>query len=158
MKIIFEEAFDEVATFESYYRGYILKEGNFLMPYINVGVSEHPLNPSRDLLHIDYSYVVCLDVALIKYNDELVFDNTSLKFGEYRFVYLGGINLNVNAGTEFQILCKKPFLQIMDYSQLSKEFWAPNQRPNRNSNMNSQEVDSFFNYKFLPENLKSLFL
>lgn len=155
MNLIYEDNFDEVVTFESYFKGYILKDNNVLMPYINIGVSEHALNVSKNLLHLDYSFVVCIDVALMKYNGKIIYDEILGKFGSYQIVYLGGTDLEIGANVEYQVICRKAFLQITEKTKSSNEFWVPTNTTN--FNMNQKEVRDFFSLKDLPENLHKLF-
>jgi hypothetical protein len=154
--MIYEQAFDEVVTFEAYYKKYFLTKEFFIIPYINVGVSNHPINNSNDLLHLSNCYVICEDIALVKLNGDVILDNMELKFGEYRFVYIGGIDLNSESGCTHQVLCKKAWLQTLDDTVLSKDFWIPFDRPDRKANMDGVKADEFLTLKNLPKNIQSL--
>jgi len=156
MNIIFEDKFDEIDTFEAFFKVFFLKGDRLLIPYINVGVSNHPLNPSEELLHLDFCYVICLDIALIKCNSEIILDNTLGKVGTYDFVYLGGTNLNENVNVEYQVLCRKAFIQILENTKMLASFWIP-PRQNVISNMSSFQIESFFSLEDLPPNISQLF-
>lgn len=155
MNLEYTENFDEITTFESFFKSTLMKGENFMIPYINVGISDHPLNPSNNLLHLNYSYIVCTGVLFIKYNGNIIYDETYGKFDTCQIVYLGGTDLSINVNIEYQVICKNAFLQINEKTKLSKEFWVPTQ--SAKNNMDKQEVEDFFLLKNLPENLNSMF-
>jgi hypothetical protein len=154
--MIFEEQFEEVDTFEAYFKNSINKKGVLIIPYINVGVSCHPLNPAKELLYIDKSYIVCINFCINKINGELIDDCIGWEQSGHKIIGLSGIDLSKNKHTEQKILCEKAFLQILPESKIRKDFWVPLKTPNFLSNMDANEVEMFFSHKLLPGNLKKL--
>ncbi|MBT1705809.1 hypothetical protein [Chryseosolibacter indicus] len=142
--MVYENSFEQIVTFEGYYKSYLLNKEAMVIPYVNIGISNHPLNPSNQLKHLNFGYIIYFDIALVKYNNTIIFDNTELKYGSYTFYYSGGINLDLHAGTEFQILAKKARLQTTDKMQLSDSFWVPYDTTAQKSNMSNSDVDHFF--------------
>jgi hypothetical protein len=155
MKTIFEDAIEEIDTFGAFFMDFFIKGGNVLIPYVNVGIWNHPINKSDKPMYLDYSYVACTDVALIKYNGQIIFDNTPGKLGSYQFIYLGGTNLKEDINVEYQVLCRNAFLQILEESKKSPSVWTPCLK-NSLSNMDSSKTDSFFGLVGLPPNLALL--
>jgi hypothetical protein len=147
--MIYQEAFDEVVTFEAYFKEYVISNEGLIIPYINIGVSNHPLNESNELMHLNYSYVVCKGIALVKLNGKMILDNMELQFGEFKITYLGGVNLKTQEGCEFQVLCKKAYLQTVSRTVMRKNFWIPVNRPTLKSNMDIAEAEPFLSLQML---------
>ncbi len=154
--MIFKEKFDEIDTFEACYKDVFFNHKNLIIPYVNIGILKHPLNSTDKFQHVSFSYVACLNIAHVKFNGEVIFDNQNPKFGCYYFYYLGGINLVKQEGSEIEVLCKECFLQTTEKTQLSEDFWIPASRGSCKANMEYSEVENFFNPKNLPDNLKQL--
>lgn len=154
--MVFENDFDQVTTFESFYKNVLNNNGNIIFPYINVGVSSHKLNPSNELQYLDRCYIVCIDAIIHKINENLICPIAEGEKLHKNVVYLGGVDIEKGIHTEIVIYCKKVYLETLDDSRLQGNFWIPIQTPNSSSNMNKDEVDAFFSNKFLPENLRLL--
>lgn len=152
----YEDQFDEVDTFEAFYKNIIYKNKILVIPYINVGVSRHPLNPTSEQLYLNKAYVVCIDANINKVNGVLtqkrIIDNPL----DYITIHLGGVDVDQNRHIELEVSCKTVYLQILPDSLMRKAFWIPVDTPNFRSNMNPQEVKRFFDHEDLTENIKNL--
>ena len=159
MELIYEKGLDLINTSESFYKGYFIKGGNMLIPYINLCLMQgHPLNKKDKVVNLNYGFLVLSGVVLIKKNKEWVYDDTSFKYGRYEFLDVGGTDINVGHDVELKILFEQGYLQIMQNKELSEEFWLPIKTPILDVNMDVQDVQDFFLLKNLPENLRKLFL
>ncbi len=154
--MIWEQKFDEVDTFEAFYKNVIHCNGILIFPYSNVGVSYHPINPSKEHLHIDKAYIVCLNACINKINGDPTNNCKNYIAANFQTIGLSGVDLNKHMHVELEILCEKIFLQTLPESQLRKEFWIPEKTPNSESNMDKKEVEIFFNHEYMPDNIREL--
>ncbi len=153
--MIYRDDFEEVVTFESFYKNVLKGNGNIIFPYINVGVSLHELNRSDEIQHIDRSYIIFIDAIIEKIN-KIKYEISEQEKSGRKILYIGGVDIETDIDTEITIYCKDVYLQTLDDSQLRKEFWLPIETPYFPMNMNPGVVESFFSHEFLPENLKKL--
>jgi hypothetical protein len=159
MQAIYKEGFDFIDTSESYYENYVLRNGNILLPYINLCLMKgHPLNELKHFVNLDYGYLILTDVVLIKKNDIWIYDDTSFKYDKYEFLTVGGTNIKIGHDEELKILYNKGYLEVSPKARLSEHPWIPIGSPNSDVNLNEQEVGDFFSLKNLSADLKSLFL
>lgn len=154
--MIYENNFDEVTTFESFYKNILSRNGNIIFPYINVGISSHELNPSDELMHISMCYIVCIDAVIHTINNDIVSFISQSDKAKKKVVYLGGVDLEKGIHTELEIYCKKVYLQTLDNTKLQKHFWIPVKGLNSAMNMDKDDVNNFYSHKFLPKNLETL--
>lgn len=154
--MIWEQNFDEIDTFEAFYKNVIHHDGNLIFPYINIGVSYHPFNPSKEHLHIDKAYIVCLNSCINKINGVPTNNCKNYTVANFQTIGLSGVNLNKSSHIELEIFCEKVFLQTLPNSKLRKDFWIPERMPSFEMNMNEKEVEAFFNNEYMPENIKEL--
>jgi hypothetical protein len=54
----YEQDFDQVVTFEAYYKDYVLNKDFLLLPYINIGISNHPIMTT---IEIDLVILINMD-------------------------------------------------------------------------------------------------
>jgi hypothetical protein len=127
-----------------------------VFPYINIGISNHPLNASKEHLHIDKAYIVCINACINKINGELTNKCQSETNSKFQKIGLSGVELDNFMHIELEIICEKVFLQTLPNSQLRKTFWIPQNTPNTEANMNKQDVEKFFNNLEIPDNIKKL--
>ena len=129
--LIFSSSIDEIHTFDSYL-GPFQKEGNnLIVPAINVGVSNHPLNPTSEMKYIDKSYLLfeqCDDIrtefdVLLQVPGSVVF-------------HLGGVEMETRVHQEWRIICKRVHLLLPGSSKLSDEMW-------RRDMFSQKEIDRF---------------
>ena len=108
----------------AFYQTWHMSQKVFVIPYLNVGVSNHPLNPEKKVKYVDLSYVVCDDPVIVKLNSKTIFENTSLKFGSYSFWYLGGVDTGNRSSNEFQVLSKTISFYVPHEARLSETGWG----------------------------------
>jgi hypothetical protein len=158
MKLILEEGFDLIDTSESFYKEYLLKDNNLLIPYVNLTLMRgHPLNNLLNVVLLNYGYLVFRGVVLIKKHDRWIYDDTEFKSGKYEFLDIGGTNLNSGIYEELKILYEEGYLQIDERASIASEFWKPIDTPNSKANLNAEEIENFFDFKDLPKDLKQIF-
>ena len=156
--MIYRDKLDEIVTQEAFYNELIIKNDRLIIPYINLGLSDHPLNESSVLKYLNYCYIICNDVVMVKKNNDVFYENNGLNFDEYRFFYFTGVNLkNLDKGMhEFTVLCKSAFLQILNNTMLKNQFWRPIDSEFEKANMKSEELNLFFKGDLMPSDLKRL--
>lgn len=71
-------------------------------------------------------------------------------------VFIGGTNLNSRKHFELTIYCKEVFLQTIQTTKISSNFWMPINTPNFERNMDKADIDTFLSFNSLPNNLKEL--
>lgn len=158
-KNIFHSDIDELHSFDAYYRGVILRNNNLVIPYINLGVSQHPVNPSKDLLFFDFSFMIFQGVNYLdayinskRYKILTVIKNADV------FYSFGGTYLDYDESVfnDMRISCDKAYLQILSTSRLSKTMWLPIPTPNFKMNMSESEMNYFFDFNNFPDSIKGL--
>jgi len=157
--ILFEDNIDEIHSFDAYYRNVVLSNNNLVIPYINLGVSQHQVNPTSDLMFIDFALMIFekvtyLDV-FISGKRYKVIDQGKEPRSVYHF---GGTYLDFNKGifNDMEICSKKVYLQLLATSILSKDMWRPIDSSKAKSNMGHLDVEYFFETNNFPENIREL--
>lgn len=163
MEGVFASHIDELDTSESYFRKVILRNNNLIIPYVNLAVSNHPLNESDKPKYINYSYLAAIDLSYLSgwvknahdYNGKhYVVINQSESEKLYT---LGGENLDKESlFSAIQLACKMIFLQVLSFSELSDSMWIPIDTPSFKKNMDSGLTEDFFNGLYMPSNIKNL--
>ena len=153
-----ESAIDEIHSFDAYYKNVILNNSNLIIPYINLGVSNHEINPSSNLLFIDFAYMVFERVSFLSVyinNRRLVVVDKQKTKNLYHF---GGSYLDFDRGifNDLEICAKQTYLQTLSLSKLSETMWIPLNVPNLSVNMDLEIVKEFYNNIFAPDNIKKL--
>ncbi|RVU90829.1 hypothetical protein EH230_07940 [Flavobacterium columnare] len=125
--MVYFDEFLEIVTSESLYGKPNLCQGDLIIPFINLAISNHQLNLSDELKYLNYSYVVCKNVVQVKLNGSLIYENNGVNFKTYGFVYLSGSDFFIRKEVvEFSILCENKFLRTLDYTLLSNSQWEIN--------------------------------
>jgi|GEM_PF-3562109 len=154
--MIWEQKFDEIDTFEAFYKNFFYKNSVLVIPYINIGVSCHPINPSKKALYIDKSYLVFINACINKINGVLDKKCDQFVGSNFNSIDISGIDCTENRHIALQIFYERAFLQLLPESRLSREFWIPQKTPNFEVNMDEKDVEFFFSNKHMPENIKKL--
>lgn len=165
MERVFSNHIDELNTEESYFRKVILRNNNLIIPYINLAVSNHPLNERDKPKYINYSYLVAIDLSYLSGWVKNEYDYNGKHYvvinqSENEKLYtLGGENLDEESlFSEIRLACKMIFLQVLNISELSDHMWIPIDTPNFKKNMNSGFTEDFFNGLYMPSNIKNLII
>lgn len=139
---------DDIDTFKSSFYPPIKNHKNVIIPYFNVGISNHKFNPDCNLKYVNFCYLLLINVTVIsvdeyieKTTDDLIRENNSV------IVFLGGINAKSELFEETGYIAEEMFLQtIDDVSKLSEEVWKI-------------KVDDFLRFSIvenLPNNLRDI--
>ena len=150
MNLQIYEGIDEIHSSEAFFKGYIYSNDFFLLPYVNLGVSEHPLNKSNELKFIDYSYIWARGIHYLSIDNEVITNNEMQGFESF---YFGGFNLNEDETVnEFELKADSICLQLLAKSKVELKPWFPIDTPKYEKNL--ANVDDFFSNKMIPSNIE----
>ena len=155
---IFNEEIHQIDSFDAYYKNVILRNNNLIIPYINLGISNHPLNSSEIMLFVDFAYMVFEDdyfIDVFVNGNRLNIINTKEK--NY-FFHFGGTYLDFSYAifNDMKISCKQASLHILEISRLSKQMWIPTTTPNFEKNIESGTSADFFENKYITSHIRAL--
>jgi hypothetical protein len=143
---------DEIDSFDAYYSNVYVDQRNLVIPYIDLGVTNHPLHRGDRLKYLDFAYMVFLGLRYLKVQSGVLLG----KKGEASHIfYFGGINLDPSADlNDFEIECGSAFLQPHATTRLSDIIWVPIESPLRN--LDQAKVAAFFRGEMMPESIRQL--
>ncbi len=153
----------EVHSSDAYFKNPILRNNNFVIPYINLGISNHPVNTGLSLKFLSYAYLVAIDVTFLStwipdsigFNGRQFWVINRLKTDSVN--YWGGCNLDKNSiFSSLEICCKSVLLSIPSYSKLSDTIWLPIESDSTKVMMDSKINEDFFNGVLMTEEVKKL--
>ena len=156
---IYNSHIEEIHSFDAFYSHVVLRNNNLVIPYINLGISLHPANPTSELMFFNFAYMVFTEVSYLDIFLERrrykVLDRGKKMNVSYHF---GGTYLDYEEAifNDMEICSEEAYLQIVPTSQLSKEMWMPSPRPGFERNIDIEEMNSFFNVEYFPANIKEL--
>lgn len=154
MKLIFEHNLDEIDTLESFFGEIVHVNNNLFIPFINLGVSNHELNPGEKLKHINYAYIVAEALLFLKFDRHIIINKPDHTYEERGSLYLGGSSLIPHQEIfEIELQARKVFLQITGDYQIRDKMWLPVNTPYFPQNMDPDIVDHFIHNKHLPQNI-----
>jgi len=119
---IYSTDIDELDTFEAHFDYQIIPNG-LILRYLNLGVSEHPLNPTTKLKYIDYSYLLFSKIVSIKGNFPTNLDLPNLESIELPNYFFGGTWIHDSRHREFSIICENTSLHLLVDSSMSDFKW-----------------------------------
>ena len=137
MRLIYDTDLDEIHSFDAYFGKIVQEEDSIIIPYVNLGVSEHSLNKGETLKYLNKAYMVFDGVA--SFEEQYSLDETA----DLLTLYFGGYDVNKGEHREFKIVCSKAYLKLLEDSELSGDMWIPIEIQNYHSNMNKAEVKKF---------------
>ena len=155
MRIIKEDIF-EIDTMESFYGNLILFNNNLIIPYINLGLSDHILNKSDKLKFIDYCYIIAEKINYLKLNKDVIIENNKRDSTAYS-LYLGGLGIGDITGIfDMEIQAKKLYLMYFEDYRLAdlENMWKPSTYLDSKSNMDMERVNVFIRNKNLALELR----
>lgn len=149
--IEFCEAVEEIDSVEAYYGEFLYKNGDLYIPFVNLGVSEHPLNPRKEMQFIDRAYMVFRQVFRVTDTGmgRRVYDVPFTAEWVYVGHFAGSDCIN-GGGAEFEIISKRACLWVFEDSQLSSTLWIPVYTANFRRNMARSLTKAFFENRHLP--------
>jgi hypothetical protein len=121
---------DEIDSFDAYYSNVYLDQRNLVIPYIDLGVTNHPLHRGDRLKYLDFAYMVFLGLRYLKVQRGVLSGD---KGEASKIFYFGGINLT---------------------TRLSDTVWVPVESPLRN--LDQAKVAAFFRDEMMPESIRQL--
>lgn len=155
---IYKYHLDEIDTSDAYFGKLLFRNNAILIPYINMGISNHILNKENHLQYIDYCYFIAVDLKFLKINNDIIINKLPTKIDPLYSINLGGWDMLENQNVyDIEVQSDEKFIQLIDNSKISKEMWVPIETPNFRKNMNKDKVELFINNKELPINLLQLF-
>jgi len=143
---------DEIDSFDAYYSNVYVDQRNLVIPYIDLGVTNHPLHRGDRLKYLDFAYMVFLGLRYLKVQRGVLLGEK----GEASDIfYFGGINLDPSADlVDFEIECDSAFLRTLATTRLSDTIWVPVESPLRN--LDQAKVAAFFRGEMMPESIRQL--
>jgi hypothetical protein len=152
MNQLIPDGVDEIDSFDAYYSNVYLDQKNLVIPYINLGVSRHPLHRGDRLEYLDFAYMVFLGLRYLKVQRGVLLGENGE--GSHIF-YFGGFNLDPSSDlVAFEIECESAFLQSLATTSLSDTIWVPVESPLRN--LDQGKVAAFFRGEMMPEFIRQL--
>lgn len=119
--LIYNKNIDEIHTSDAYFCKILLAGKNLLIPYINLGISNHDLNRDDILKHINFCYTVFIDIDYLKIDGNLTKDNLLDKYDSRNSIYLGGDDLLRNQNIyDIEVQAKNAFLQLRYDSKITE--------------------------------------
>jgi len=141
---------DEIDSFDAYYSNVYLDRRNLVIPYIDLGVANHPLHRGDRLQYLDFAYMVFLGLRYLKVQRGVLLGE---KGEAGHTFYFGGSNLDPSADlVDFEIDCDSAFLQSLATTRLSDTIWVPVESPLRN--LDQAKVVAFFRDEMMPESIR----
>lgn len=140
-------------TSEAYYASVYFSANTLIIPYINFGFLDDPVNPRSDrALYADFAYVVAQDLAFLSVQTRTIFGKCD---DIDSILYLGGLQLDDGpALVDFQVCCRNSYVQLLTDSRLSHSAWIAVDSPSRN--LDADAVSAFFRGDRMPLSIRSL--
>ncbi len=140
---IIEDSIDTVNSYRGNLHSY---DSYVVIPHINLGVSDHPLNDSPSLKYINFCYLLFEGVSSINDTNKVVAKLISEEIRlEQKYYYVGGINIESNEGDkEFEIECSRAYLVLKEDSKITSTMWIPIETPRFKPNLLPEDVSAFF--------------
>jgi|GEM_PF-2381857 len=119
---------DYLDTFGSVYESFIFKEDKVVVPYLNIGIYNHPINPYKnagDIKYIRKAFVAFSECGLVlKNGNEIIHNSIYPKLGTYSVFHLGGVSVVERVNNTFELFYKKSFLILEDNYDISDDIWV----------------------------------
>lgn len=137
-------AIEEVNFYVSYLGKMVIIDDALVLFSINLGISEHSINPELQEKYIDYSIVLFQGVSsFIVPSEKLTIYNSHAKATE-KF-YFGGTNLGSMTHVEYELEARNATVLVNEDYQLNSSYWVPIQTPKLPPNMNQEVLQEFLN-------------
>jgi hypothetical protein len=138
---------------EAYYANVYFDRSKLIIPYVNLGFIEHPLNPRSDrAVFVDFAYLVCLGVKYLKVQAGVLLGRRE---DAERIRHFGGSQMDGPPELiDFEIGCDLAYVQLLPDSRLSESVWIAVDSPARN--LDARSVTAFFRGERMPESIRQL--
>lgn len=117
--IIVNEGINGLHSFDSFFKINVIKEALMIISFLNIGISNHPLNNSPKIKFIDRSRLLVRNIHYLKINHEILVNSES-NFDSY---YLGGYNILARRHNEIEIKAETIELELPGDYRLSTSDW-----------------------------------
>ena len=139
--MVYTDFIEELYVAEMFSGQIFIESKQILIPCINIGVSEHPLNPEKDLKYIDFSYLFFDEVISLEFNKiytqiEDILENT---------FFMDTYDILKNDSYQIEIRCKRISFIPSEKYRISKKMWTPIKTPNFKPNLIYNDVHKFVN-------------
>lgn len=135
---VYADIEDAIDTSESFRGSAIIWEDSIIIPLINLGISEHILNPTRQLAYIDFSYLLFQHFSKVLLN-QFTDLNIQTQNMTKRYCYIGG-----SKAGDLEVECKRAYLLVSTNIRLSSTHWYPDTTPYYKANLDLQQVNNFW--------------
>jgi len=147
--MIYYDKFDGIHTYKGFFYNPFTNGKNFVFPYLNVGVTSHPLNPTERLRYLNQCYLVLLDSILVGPEEQVGLTATDYLVDDNGRIldFVGGVYIDMNEKTDIGFRLKNFFVQTDDIlAKMRDEGW----------HMDEINHSHFSSYNSLPQNLKAI--
>ena len=146
------EGVNEIDSFDAYYSNVHISEMTLIVPYINLGLSRHPLNREERLKYIDFAYLVCRGLRYLKVQRGVLRGRRETAGA---LLYFGGFHMDEAADLiDFEIGCELSYLLPLPDSRIADTCWIPVESPKKN--LDAGQVKAFFGGERMPESIRNM--
>lgn len=152
-KNLYNTDIHELHSEDAYYRNVVLDNNKLIIPYINIGVSNHPLNEVAHMKYINFCYIMFVNVTYLSVylcNQRLIVLNKGKKTNMH---YFGGTYLDRDCSifNDMTICSESSYLQTIDLTEMTagpRFMWSMDYLSGIKS-VSEKTVNDFFNHEFL---------
>ncbi|QDU27774.1 hypothetical protein ETAA8_28650 [Anatilimnocola aggregata] len=136
---------------EAYYSNVYFDNSNLVIPYVNFGLVEHPLNPRSDrAIYVDFAYILCTGLVYLKVLSGVLLGRRE---DAGHILYFGGLQMDGPPELiDFEVGCKSAYVYLLPDSRLSNSIWVAVDGPLRN--LDAETVAAFFRAERMPESIR----
>lgn len=138
---------DEFDTFESYFGDAQINNDYITIPYINVCLmQEHPLNPTKELLFIDFSYLHIVEPKYVSVYERGIIKNELEEYTPKQSKWYGGTFIGQGSllDAEIEIHASDVYLIIPRNFKSSSTMWLPDYKQYKGKgNLTEKKVIEF---------------
>ena len=131
---IYADVEDSISTLDSYRGSIIIREDAVLIPLINLGIIDHVLNPTDQVVYIDFSYLFCKGFSKLQLDSF-----TDPESRDKRYCYIGGSKKG-----DLEVECERVYLLLASDRRLSSTIWVPTNTPYSRPNLDLNQVNNFW--------------
>lgn len=145
-KTIYKNNLDEIHSADAYYRNVFFKDSVLIIPYINLGISNHKINETNNLMYINFAYMIFTNVCYLKVyeKNDLVVNNCSENFPSY---YFGGYNFDNSVFVDMEIKAQNAYIQLVENYKLSSNIFIPSIHHLKNlGNISEDSANDFYSF------------
>lgn len=124
----FNSSDGEIDSFESVYGDFLINSDEIKIPWLNVGLYEHPINNRGidSIMYIKNVTFLIKGIALVLKNGQLIYNTNTIKKKVYSIFSIEGINVNTGILDGFEFICDESYMLVPDNFILSSVSYLEN--------------------------------